>query len=100
MLGAKGAAHLVECFGSAEAVYSASAGELVERAELNQRTARAIAAGAGMREAEREMAYCRRNGITPIGVSTSVIRRSCGSRPTIRPCCTHAAKQRLCGVRP
>ena len=54
MLGAKGAAHLVECFGSAEAVYSASAGELVERAELNQRTARAIAAGAGMREAERE----------------------------------------------
>ena len=48
MLGAKGAAHLVECFGSAEAVYSASAGELVERAELNQRTARAIAAGAGM----------------------------------------------------
>lgn len=69
MLGAKGAAHLVECFGSAEAVYSASAGELVERAELNQRTARAIAAGAGMREAEREMAYCRRNGITPIGVS-------------------------------
>lgn len=69
MLGAKGAAHLVECFGSAEAVYSASAGELVERAELNQRTAHAIAAGAGMREAEREMAYCRRNGITPIGVS-------------------------------
>ena len=46
MLGAKGAAHLVECFGSAEAVYSASAGELVERAELNQHTARAIAAGA------------------------------------------------------
>ncbi len=68
-LGPKGAAHLIECFGSAEAVYGATAADLVERAELNGRIARAIAAKAGMREAEREEEYCRRNGITPVGVS-------------------------------
>lgn len=68
-LGPKGAAHLVECFGSAEAVYAATADEMVRRAELNERIARAIASGAGIREAEREADYCRRNGITPVGVS-------------------------------
>lgn len=68
-LGPKGAVHLVECFGSTEAVYAASADELIQRAELNERIARAIASGAGMREAEREADYCRRNGITAVGLS-------------------------------
>lgn len=68
-LGVKGAAHLVECFGSTEAVYAATADELIHRAELNERPARAIASGAGMREAEREAEYCRRKGIAVVGIS-------------------------------
>ncbi len=68
-LGPKGAAHLVECFGSAEAVYAATAEELLLRAELNDRIARMIVAKEGMREAEREADYCRRNGIVPVGLS-------------------------------
>ena len=68
-LGPKGTAHLVECFGSAEAVYAATAEELLLRAELNDRIARMIVAKEGMREAEREADYCRRNGIVPVGLS-------------------------------
>lgn len=65
-LGIKGAVHLLRCFGSAAAIYSASEEELRGRAELNAEVARAIAGGKGMREAEREMEYCRRHGITPV----------------------------------
>lgn len=71
LLGPKGAAHLIGLFGSAAAVYAASADELIGRAELNERIARSIAARAGMREAEREADYCRRNGIVPVA-STDV----------------------------
>lgn len=65
-LGTRGAVHLVECFGSAEAVYAASEEELIARADLREDIARAIVRRAGMSEAERELAYCSRNGVTPI----------------------------------
>lgn len=65
-LGVKGAVHLLRCFGSAAAVYSASEEELRVRAELRADVARSIVGGRGMRDAEREMAYCRSRGITPI----------------------------------
>ena len=65
-LGTRAAAHLLECFGSAEAIYSASAEELLERAELREDVARSIVQGTGMREAEREAAYCLRHGIEVI----------------------------------
>lgn len=39
-LGCRTAIHLLECFGSAEAVFAASAGELVRRAELKPALAR------------------------------------------------------------
>lgn len=66
-LGARGAAHLLDCYGSAEAVYRASALELKVRAELRESVARAIASGAGMREAEREVRYCAQNDIKIVG---------------------------------
>ncbi|MBR5454472.1 MAG: DNA-processing protein DprA [Rikenellaceae bacterium] len=65
-LGARGAVHLLECFGSAEAVYAASEQEIIERADLRQDIARAIVQRRGFSEAEREIAYCSRNGITPV----------------------------------
>ncbi len=65
-LGVKGAVHLVEMFGSARAVFGASAEELVERAELRPQLAREIVARRAFGDAEREMEYCRRHYITPI----------------------------------
>ena len=65
-LGVRGAVHLVECFGSAEAVYAASEEELIERCALRRDIAHSIVARKGFSEAERELAYCTRNGITPI----------------------------------
>ena len=65
-LGVRGAVHLLRCFGSAAAIYSASEDELRSRAELRADIARDIANGRGMRDAEREAEYCRRCGITPV----------------------------------
>lgn len=70
-LGPRGAAYLLEYFGSAEALYAASEAELVEGAGLKASIARRILAGAGVREAEREMEYCRRSGIEPIAYGDS-----------------------------
>lgn len=66
-LGARGAAYLVDCFGSARAVYRASREELVERCELREDVARAITLKKGFAEAERELAYCRAHGIEAVG---------------------------------
>ena len=65
-LGTRGAVHLVECFGSAEAVYAATEEELIVRADLRRDIARSIVQRKGFSEAERELAYCSRNGITPL----------------------------------
>ena len=63
-LGAKGAVHLLECFGSAQAIYSASLSELVSRAGLREDVARRIVAQEGMREAERELRHCHQYGLS------------------------------------
>lgn len=65
-LGVRGAVHLLRCFGSAAAIYSASEEEIRGSAELRADVAHAIAERKGMREAEREMEYCRRHGLTPV----------------------------------
>lgn len=65
-LGVRGAAYLLECFGSAKAIFEASAAELMSVADLREDVARGIAAKAGMREAEREMQYCERHKIIPL----------------------------------
>lgn len=62
-LGTKGIAHLLEVYGDAESVFGATERELTERAELRADVARAIAQREGWRDAEREMAYCRRHSI-------------------------------------
>ena len=63
-LGTKGVVHLLETFGSAEAIYSASQRELVERASLREDVARRIVAKEGMREAERELRHCHQHGLS------------------------------------
>ena len=69
-LGVRGAAYLINYFGSAEAVYAASRDELMQGAMLREDAVRNILSECGMREAERELAYCKRNGITPVAVSS------------------------------
>lgn len=70
-LGVRGAAHLIDVFGSAEAVYQASESDLKYRAALREDIARDIASGRGLPEAEREMEYCRRHSIVPLGSGDS-----------------------------
>ena len=66
-LGVRGAAHLVDCFGSARAVYAASQDELIQQAELRADVARSITLKRGFAEAERELAFCKAHGITAVG---------------------------------
>lgn len=65
-LGVRGVVHLLNLFGNARAVFAASEQELVRRAELRPDVARNIASRKGMRQAERELEYCRRNGVLPV----------------------------------
>ena len=62
-IGVKGAAHLLEVFGSAEAIFNASADELVFKARLRADLAQAIVRKKGFAAAEREILYCRRHGV-------------------------------------
>ena len=62
-LGNKGAAHLVELFGSAREVFAAPLSELMRRGELRESTAKEIASRSGFAAAEREMAYCEKHHI-------------------------------------
>ena len=63
--------HLLEQFGSAERVYSASEEELVRVAELKQSIARDIVARAGFAQAERELKICEKNGIRVVASTDS-----------------------------
>lgn len=63
-LGAKGVAHLLEMYGDATSVFSASESELIHQAQMREDVARAIARRDGWREAEREAEYCHRHSIS------------------------------------
>ncbi len=65
-LGVKGIAHLIDSFGSAKAIFSASRQVLIMEAELRADVADAIIAKTGFTMAQRELKYCERYGITPI----------------------------------
>lgn len=65
-IGVKGAVHLLEVFGDAPRIFAASAGELVTKAELRDDLAQNIVRRKGFAEAEKELAYTHRNGITAI----------------------------------
>ncbi len=68
-LGPRGIVHLIEVFGSAERIFAASRAELMQRAELREAVAEAILARVGYAPAEREVAYCRRNGIVAVAAT-------------------------------
>ena len=63
-IGVKGAAHLLDRFGDARRIFGTPADELVDRAGLRPDLAQHLVRRKGFPAAEREMDYCRRNGIT------------------------------------
>lgn len=68
-IGSRGAAHLVDYFGSAEALYCASRAELEQGAGLRSDLADSILRKEGMAEAEREIAHCRKHNICAIAAT-------------------------------
>lgn len=62
-IGSRGAAHLIDCYGSAEAVFSASRSSLINDAELREELADRIRGGESFEAARREVAYCRKHDI-------------------------------------
>ena len=80
-IGPKGAVHLLDVFGSAEAVFSASADELIEKARLRPELARAILQKKAFADAEREVKHCRKHGS----------RSSPPPTHNTRPCCAKTA---------
>ena len=65
-LGIKGIVHLLEVYGTAQAVFAAPSDDLVDRAELRADIARSIVGRKGHAAAEREMNYCRRHAVVPL----------------------------------
>lgn len=65
-IGVKGAVHLLEHFGNAGRIFSATPAELTEQAGLRPDLARQILRRTGFSAAEKELKYCRRNAIRVI----------------------------------
>ena len=65
-LGVRGIVHLLEIFGDAASIFSASEQELVGQAELRGDIARSIVRKQGYDEEERELRYCEKHGIRTI----------------------------------
>lgn len=68
-LGSRGVVHLIDHFGSAEAIYGASLHTLINDAGLRKDVAERIVAGEGMREAEQEIRYCQKHNICAIAAT-------------------------------
>ena len=62
-LGARGIVHLMDHYGSAEAIYATPMGALMADAGLRRDVAEEIVSGAGISSAKSEVAYCRKHGI-------------------------------------
>lgn len=85
-IGPRTAAHLLSIFSSAERIFNSTQEELVSRAELNPLVAIALLKREYFKQAEKEVIYCQKHGITPI-VSTSdaypPLLRECNDYPHV-----------------
>lgn len=85
-LGSRGVVHLIDYFGNAEAIYAASLEELMHGAGLRKDVAERIVAREGMREAEREVNYCRKHGIIALAATDEeypMLLRETSDRPHV-----------------
>ena len=70
-LGPRGAAHLIDRFGSAEAIFAADEQELLQRGELRSGIVKAILSRKALSCAEREMHHCQKYNIIPVAATSS-----------------------------
>lgn len=68
-VGSRTTHHLIELFGSAEAVFAASREELIMRAELRPEIAECIVRREGFASAYREIEFCRKHNICAIAAT-------------------------------
>lgn len=68
-IGSRGAAALIDHFGTAERLFSASKEEVMRSVGLREELAERIVAGEGMELAEREVEYCRKHDIRIISAT-------------------------------
>ncbi|MEG0807766.1 MAG: DNA-processing protein DprA [Alistipes sp.] len=88
-IGVKGAVHLLEIFGDAPRIFAATADELTHFAELRADLAQQIVRRVAFASAEKEMSYCRRNGITAIASTDAeypALLREIPDYPTVLYC--------------
>ncbi|MCC8035892.1 MAG: DNA-protecting protein DprA, partial [Rikenellaceae bacterium] len=82
----KTAVHLIELYGDAGAVFSASFESLTERGELRPDMASEIVSKKFHKRAEAELEFCRKNHIIPVGVSSDLypdLLRECCDYPVV-----------------
>lgn len=80
------AAHLVDYFGSAEAVFNATIEQLTRGAQLREDIARRILCREGVDAAKRELSYCRKHNITILAATDAdypPLLRESSDRPHI-----------------
>lgn len=85
-LGVRGAVHLLAAAGSAAAVYAASEAELVGAFGLRADIAHGIAAKSAHRQAEAELKYMRRHGISAVASTDAAypaLLRECPDYPHV-----------------
>lgn len=68
-LGVRGAAHLIDTYGSAEDVFRTSAYRLKSEVGLRDDVIKSITSGEGFAEAKQEIAYCRKHGICMVAAT-------------------------------
>lgn len=68
-VGSRTARHLVDCFGSAEAVFAASADELISQAQLREGIAHELVRKKYHRRAQQELDFARKNGINVLAAT-------------------------------
>lgn len=84
--GTKTVNHLINCFGSAQEVYTATVNELIFKAELNEKLAIQITKKNEHRRAEKEMKHLQKYNITPLIATSSdypPLLRECEDSPHV-----------------
>lgn len=88
-IGPATAAHLVRCFGSAEKVFAATPEQLIGEAQLHEGIARETGKKQYHKQAEKELRYCEKNGITPICATSQAypqLLKECNDYPHVIYC--------------
>lgn len=84
--GPKTTAYLLQCFGSAQNIFNASADDLLKIARLRKDIAADIVRKSTHKQAEKEVKYCEKNDIVPIASDSQsypVFLRECEDYPHV-----------------